>query len=364
MWQTYGSVVYYISNEFKFTNKFAMFTFNETLIKSLTMVCDKYDSAIYKLNELHSNNINIIIYESITDNCGLYKKACEKFISKHQKIANNVLIFISTKKNKYAKPFTGIISLLDILACSQNIKIDISNSIYIGNNAGRITYNNKLIDKNCDDRSFAYNAGLTFYTPDRFFLNTGILSLWQADLHIPTIDERSLLLINNKSLIIPNLFDEIESLDTEFKKLSIIITGQLSSSKTTLSKKLIRKLEIEKLTHPVYNTYIPNDINYNNINIFDIKFDYSQIIKIIKASMTEKVKILLIDIDIPIKTAKLLNHIHIQKSTIVYQLYQDYMYDVYESKKNKLLDLGQIPCLRYVKFPLFIDASEAFWMMY
>ena len=124
MWQTYYSVLYYISSDYKFHNKFAMFSFNETLVKNIKLAGVKYDFVIYKLKELIANNINIIIYENIdASNKYNYMKAIEKFINKCM-MPNNILVFLASARDKYTKPLTGILYLINTLAETQKIKIE------------------------------------------------------------------------------------------------------------------------------------------------------------------------------------------------------------------------------------------------
>jgi len=85
-------------------------------------------------------------------------------------ISNNISIFISLKKDYCRKPNLGI---FEILNNKLNIHIETSyneKSIYVGDAAGRICNASGKKDFTNTDRLFALNAGLDFYTPEKYFL--------------------------------------------------------------------------------------------------------------------------------------------------------------------------------------------------
>ncbi|KAJ9105946.1 hypothetical protein QFC19_003280 [Naganishia cerealis] len=72
-------------------------------------------------------------------------------------------VLAATAKDEYRKPGIGLYELLLNLYESKGLEIDIENSFYVGDAAGRAG------DHNDTDRKFAVNAGLTFYTPEQYF---------------------------------------------------------------------------------------------------------------------------------------------------------------------------------------------------
>ena len=90
-----------------------------------------------------------------------------------------IISFISTRINKYSKPFTGMWKIIELLYRRESKTIEKPLSLVIGNKAGRINIKRRKIDKNCSDRAFAHNIKLNFTTPDRFFLNKSLMYIFK-----------------------------------------------------------------------------------------------------------------------------------------------------------------------------------------
>jgi bifunctional polynucleotide phosphatase/kinase len=71
-------------------------------------------------------------------------------------------IFISTQKDKYYKPSTGMWSFMNNER-NKGKHIDKDLSFFVGDAAGRKK------DHSDSDKKFAENCGVTFYTEDEFF---------------------------------------------------------------------------------------------------------------------------------------------------------------------------------------------------
>ena len=75
----------------------------------------------------------------------------------------------STQKDKFRKPNKF---MWDFLIDNLKIDLDIENSFYVGDAAGRIkNWKPKMKrDFSCSDRKFAHNIGIKFFTPEEYFL--------------------------------------------------------------------------------------------------------------------------------------------------------------------------------------------------
>lgn len=76
-------------------------------------------------------------------------------------------IIASYKKDYCRKPNTG---MYDFFLKKIDKKIDIRNSFYVGDAAGRVKTSKEKKDFSSSDRMFSHNISLQFYTPDEFFL--------------------------------------------------------------------------------------------------------------------------------------------------------------------------------------------------
>lgn len=79
--------------------------------------------------------------------------------------------FISTEDDQYRKPRTGMWDLMTETLAEGGVRVDLENSFYVGDAAGRPG------DFADSDRKFAENIGIKFYTPEEIFPgNTLILN--------------------------------------------------------------------------------------------------------------------------------------------------------------------------------------------
>ncbi|XP_055850851.1 uncharacterized protein F21D5.5 [Episyrphus balteatus] len=80
-----------------------------------------------------------------------------------------IQVFIAVGDGFYRKPVPGMWNQL----CEKDndgIQIDMKESFYVGDAAGRDAEGKKKKDHSCCDRLFALNLGLTFFTPEEHFL--------------------------------------------------------------------------------------------------------------------------------------------------------------------------------------------------
>lgn len=389
LWKNVDTVIYYINPDFKSYQTIAIFSFVGTFVKRVVpefgpngekINTDKQLEYLYdmqkikeKLKLITDKGASIILYDSFrTEIVDEIQNAVEIF---QKDMECPIVSFISTKANKYSKPFTGVWKLIELFYKRQNKQIKKSTSMIIGNMAGRITLKRRKIDNGCADRAFAYNIGLNFTTPDRFFLGQTDFSLWKWNCNILDKENLSLWVQTTNRMTVPIIIDEVNKLP-ESNKYTIIITGTPSCGKTTFAKKIKRKWDgdfnkgvIELVsdntsTIEEMETSVNAILTNNQSIIVDLKCISENVTKIVKKSMENKTPILVIEIKTNPKIAQLLDFIKVQTSissnVILYskiewnKYYRQYIQPIYRD----------VPCVRHIDFPLVIKLSEEFWFEY
>lgn len=159
----------YMAHNVYMTNKWAMFNLDGTLIKTksgkTTSIATSdwtwfSESHPKKLQRLITKGFSIIVISNQDGDEKDHSKVREKFNQIQEALEDTPLVAaFATDCNLYRKPNAKIIEYLE---CFLSTKIDLENSFYVGNNAGRPG------DHSCCDRKFADNVGVPFYTIERF----------------------------------------------------------------------------------------------------------------------------------------------------------------------------------------------------
>lgn len=376
MWKELDTVVYYTDRNFKYGESVAIFRLHNTIINLYSdtlKYCKK--SIPIKLKEIHNKGSSIILYDSFyTIDLNHTKNIVQLLIDD---LEIPILIFFSTKCNRYRPPCTHLWTLIKLYYTKKNKKLDISKSILIGNNAGRMKiskgYKPYAIDKSCSDRSFATNIGIMFLTPEKFFCGGSDIVIWSYDNKIATKDMREKALSVSENT--PIITDELKSITSDI--FTLIITGVFSCGKSTLSKKTYNKLT-SKISHTKLTIISENDYDdftnmLNDISesykqkksvIIDIICDFKKIISIVKNSMFNKIPILIIEIKTIKEIAILLDFIRTQTSKDSNKVLLDKsLIDAYYNKYEEP-NFNDIPCIKYISFPLQLEISDALWYEY
>ncbi|VDD88358.1 unnamed protein product [Enterobius vermicularis] len=123
------------------------------------------------LEQYHSDGFKVVVF---TNQKGIQVSFSKLFYTSLFSWKVPVAVFISLGTVMYRKPCTG---MWDYLESTENgdIKIDRSQSVYVGDAAGRVaTKVDKKKDFSAADRLFALNLGVPFFTPEQFFLKKQI----------------------------------------------------------------------------------------------------------------------------------------------------------------------------------------------
>lgn len=375
MWKHVDTVIYYISDNFKFHPTIALFSFIGTIIKKVEFSKEILGENIkikYAFDELIlkekiqsiSTNVSIIIYDSFnTTNLNSIKYAFEKF---QNAMDCPMVAFFSTVRNKYSKPFTGMWKIIELFYKKQDKIINKPTSLVIGNRAGRITIKQDKKDKDCSDRAFAHNIDISFVIPEKFFLNDIKLHLWSWDVTI--LNKLSRQKIVAKNNITPIILDEINLLPKN-STYAIIIIGNPSCGKTTFAKKIKRKWDadykmgvIELISDDIL-TKLNNNLGANHSVIID---GTVCITSVIKAAMEKMTPILIIEIVTDEYVSQLLDFMKVQSTNSILRS-KNYISQFYKHYYKKICykeKYANIQCIRYVEFPLSLNSCEELWYEY
>ncbi|XP_028139816.2 uncharacterized protein F21D5.5 [Diabrotica virgifera virgifera] len=175
----------YTPDNIQSQNKIAAFDIDGTIIKTQSgarFPKDFDDWAMLfsdipsKLQKLYNDNFKIVFF---TNQSGIgkdpskvkgFKRKIENIL---KKIALPIQVYIALGRSKYRKPITGMWDLLKTQK-NDNVKINMNQSFYVGDAAGREKNwaPKKPKDHSSADRLFALNIGIKFYTPEEYFMKS------------------------------------------------------------------------------------------------------------------------------------------------------------------------------------------------
>lgn len=408
-WSEKHNVLIRIPNEdepkFLFYNKIAGFNFNKTLIDTINYHEWKLYSStvITNLIKLHKSKYSLVIF--ISQDQEFQGKISKEEFKEIFDIFCNLLFekgipiigLISLKNNNCKKPHTGLWSILTMYYKHYKYpEININECIYIGNEAGRhrttktSQYGKMPKDKSYSDRAFAYNIGIKFYDSDHYFKNKKGRK-WSFPSAILTIEEKINVLKVYKSLYDPfknGVMDFLNINFNGFKQFLIMFIAPPTSTKTTMAnyikKDITQKItdEVVILTPKKYgkmrNTGIKKtvkllheEIMHGNTVIIDDSNEAIQYRKLYINTVKnyKDVGILLLKLDIPLKIAKHLGQIKIERSKCFDEeptkttSYTRYTKNLEEPTVAEFENIDSKRC-KLVKLPFIVANIKEWWYLY
>lgn len=184
-----------------------------------------------KLNEY--SDYQLVIF---TNQGGIHKKKkspqeVQKRITNflnHFGLLDKTFVFMASRMDDhFRKPCDGMWKLLE-----STMPIDYKSSIFVGDGAGRVKNwkTGMKKDFSCSDRKFAYNIGITFKTPEEFWLDEKECPESKINWDTFDFDMSDFTQKNNPYQTIAN---EIKSQ----KQTVVILIAPPASGKTTFTKK-------------------------------------------------------------------------------------------------------------------------------
>jgi len=123
-----------------------------------------HSGVIKKLEEVHNSGYSIVLIsnQKLSKELELWKQKIRLVAASLSGVPFR--IFAASADDEYRKPMLGMLRALKDMYASENVEIDMVESYFVGDAAGRPN------DHSGTDRKWAVNAGLRFYTPEEFFL--------------------------------------------------------------------------------------------------------------------------------------------------------------------------------------------------
>ena len=231
------------ANGIALNSAFVAFDFDDTLVSRKTK--EILPNVKEVLNEWHKKECQVIVFSNqmgITKNKTTHEEVRRHFENFMRIVDIPIIFYYSIRNDKYRKPSNGMFGV----AIKRAIKSDIL--FYCGDACGRDK------DFSSSDLYFANNCNIPFKTPEEVFHNnveaivmkdTPKLVLYKDDIW------QDGKLSNPRELFdldyiqpVPGIIDELLELDVS-QKLLIYMIGPMASGKSTLSKILSDKYNLE-----------------------------------------------------------------------------------------------------------------------
>ncbi|KAH0553426.1 hypothetical protein GP486_006506 [Trichoglossum hirsutum] len=155
-----------------------------------------------------------------------------------------ISVYAATSRDRYRKPRTGMWEEMLKDCDLGGASLDLENSFFVGDAAGRPATDGSSQDFSCSDRNFAANIGIRFYTPEEFFLNEPSKSFtrdFDPAMYLNK-SEVSSATSNNPMFSKENLLD------------IVMFCGSPGSGKSTFYWKHVRPLGYERANQDVLKT--------------------------------------------------------------------------------------------------------------
>lgn len=219
---------------------------------------------IHELTDDESSNFVFVIF---SNQLNLNSKVAERasFESKIDGVISKlgisskcpVLCFFSTSRDFYRKPCIGMWKILieDHLN-PKNTKLNMVKSFFVGDAAGRLAdwAPGKAADWSSADRKFALNIGVSFKTPEEFFLNSETVAKFDigrnpADIEFATAEDE----------YIDNICNELMK-NSAGSIIMIIAVGSPASGKSTFYQRHLNSRNFVQVNRDTLKT-IPKCIS-------------------------------------------------------------------------------------------------------
>ena len=133
-----------------------------------------WDSSVpKKLKKAHEDGFKIVIFSNqagiSTGNVSLHTLK-SKFVQMFKELKIPFQALCATDSDENRKPSTGMWKYFTE-NCNKGEKVDMKESFYCGDAAGRLKTKKAAKDFSDSDRKFAINVGIKFFTPEMYFMN-------------------------------------------------------------------------------------------------------------------------------------------------------------------------------------------------